>query len=159
MNLILVEIYLSLKFSFGLDVQHFAAVCYLQFHLRETPVYFFEKAVHNQTWIVVTGVDFSSYMLTDKKSASHVKVEKIPMCRCVDFIHTFTVMIALHFVFSVAYSKIIEAKMVFIQLINGYFSTWMTIKKILPKMLSLIGNLKVFEKKSKSSITRLDNLV
>ena len=49
MNLTLVEICLCLKFSFRLDVKHFAAVCYLLFHLRETRVYFFEKAVHNQT--------------------------------------------------------------------------------------------------------------
>ena len=37
------------------------------------------------------------------------------MCRCVDFIHAFAVMIALHYVFNVAYSKKIEATMVFIQ--------------------------------------------
>ena len=49
MNLTLVEICLCLKFSFRLDVKHVAAVCYLLFHLQETPVYFFEKAVHNQT--------------------------------------------------------------------------------------------------------------
>ena len=121
MNLTLVEIYLCLKFSFRLDVKHFAAVCYLPSDRRERPVYFFKTAIHNQPSIVAAGVDFSSYMLRDKKSASHVKVEKIPMCRCVDFFYTFTAMIAFHFVFNVAYSKITEAKMVFIQLIQRLF--------------------------------------
>ena len=87
----------------------------LPFHLQETPDYFFKKAARNQPRIVVGGVDFSSYMLTDEKSIFHVKVENITMCRCVDFIHAFAVMIALHYVFNVAYSKKIEATMVFIQ--------------------------------------------
>ena len=54
-------------------------------------------------------------MLTDEKSIFHVKVENITMCRCVDFTHAFAVMIALHYVFNVAYSKKIEATVVFIQ--------------------------------------------
>ena len=54
-------------------------------------------------------------MVTDKKSAFHVKAENTMMCRSVGFSHVFIVMIALHFVFNVGYSKKIEAKMVFIQ--------------------------------------------
>ena len=81
----------------------------------ETPDYFFEKAAHNQPRIVVGGVELSSYdMLTDEKSIFHVKVENITMCQCVEFIHAFAVMIVLHYVFNVAYSKKIAATMVFI---------------------------------------------
>ena len=53
-------------------------------------------------------------MLTDKKSDFHVKVENITMGRCVGFMHVFTVMIALHFILNVTYSKKIEAKISFI---------------------------------------------
>ena len=104
------------------------------------PDYFFEKAAHNQPRIVVGGVDFSSYdMLTDEKSIFHVKVENITMCRCVDFIHAFAVMIALHYVFNVAYSKKIEATMVFIQRL---FFDINDNQKIPPKVLSLICRVK-----------------
>ena len=45
----------------------------------------------------------------------------------------FTVMIALHFVFNMAYSKIIEAKMVFVQLIQRLFFNMNDNQKNTPK--------------------------
>ena len=116
MYLILIEICLRLKFLFRFRCEYCPAVCYLSFDLGEMPDYFFEKAAHNQPRIVVSGVGFCSYdMLTDQKSDFHVKVENITMCRCVGFMHVFPVMIALHFILNVAYSKKIEAKIVFLQ--------------------------------------------
>ena len=78
-------------------------------------------------------------MLTDEKSIFHVKVENITMCGSVDFIHAFAVMIALHYVFNVAYSKKIEATMVFIQRL---FFDINDNQKIPPKVLSLICRVK-----------------
>ena len=110
----------------------------------------FEKA---EKQIVVGGVDFSSHdMLTDEKSIFHVKVKNITMCRCVDFIHAFAVMITLHYVFNVTYSNKTEATMVFIQRL---FFNINDNQKITPKVLSLICRVKKGQwKKKQTFITR-----
>ena len=88
------------------DITHCAAILYLPFLLRETPDQFFERPEHNQPRILVTGVDFTRYdMLVDEKCIFHVKVEDIVICRWTDFVYAFTVMIAPHYAFNVAYSK------------------------------------------------------
>ena len=80
-------------------MKYCAAVCYLSFDLREIPDYFFEKDAHNQSRIVVSGVEFCSYdILPDKKSDFHVKVGNMTMCCCVGFMHVFTVVMTLHFI-------------------------------------------------------------
>ena len=91
---------------FHSDITHCAAMLYLPFLLRETPDPFFERPEHNQPRIVVTGVDFTGYdTLVDEKCIFHVKVENKVICRYIDFVYAFAVMIALHYVSNVAYSK------------------------------------------------------
>ena len=122
------------------DITHCAAILYLPFLLRETPDQFFERPEHNQPRILVTGVDFTRYdMLVDEKCIFHVKVEDIVIFRCTDFVYAFTVMIAPHYAFNVAYSKKIEATMILFQrvLLEIHYS-----QKIPPKVLSLICRIK-----------------
>ena len=94
------------------NITHCAAIWYLTFLLRETPDQFFERPEHNQHKILVTGVDFTECdMLVDEKCIFNVKLENIVICWCTHFVYAFTVMIALHCVFDVTFSKILEATM------------------------------------------------
>ena len=82
---------------FHSDITHCAAMLYLPFLLRETPDQFFGRPEHIQPRIVVTGVDFTGYdTLVDEKCIFHVKVENKVICRYIDFVYAFAVMIALH---------------------------------------------------------------
>ena len=122
------------------DITHGAAILYLPFLLRQTPDQFFERPEHNQPRILVTRVDFTGYdMLVDEKSIFHVKVENIVICRCTDFVYAFKVMIALHYVFNVTYSKKIEATMI---LIRRLFLEIHDSQKIPSKVPSLICRIK-----------------
>ena len=85
------------------DITHCPAILYIPFLLRETPDQFFERPEHNQPIIVMTGVNFTG--LVDEKCIFHVKVENKVICRYIDFVYAFAVMIALHYVSNVAYSK------------------------------------------------------
>ena len=94
------------KLTFPFRYYSLLIILHLPFLLRETPDQFFERPEHNQSRILVTGVGSTGYyMLVDEKCTFHVKVENIVICQCTDFIYTFTVMIALHYVFNVTYSK------------------------------------------------------
>ena len=89
---------------------------YLPFLLRETPDQFFERPEHIQPRIVVTGVDFTGYdTLVDERCIFHVKVENKVIYWCTAFVYAFAVVIALHYVFNVAYLKKIEATMILFQ--------------------------------------------
>ena len=61
------------------------------------------------------------------------------MCRCVDFVDAFAVMIALHYIFNVTYTKKIEATMICVQrlLLETHDN-----QKIPPKVLSSICKIK-----------------
>ena len=89
---------------------------------------------------MVSEVDLTSYdVIVEEKCVFLVKVENVTICTWVDFVHTFAVMIALHCIFSVTYTKKIEVTMICIQrlLLKIYDN-----QKIPPKVLSLICKIK-----------------
>ena len=125
------------KIVFVSDIALCAAILFLQYLLTEIPDYFFfEKPEHNQLRIVVSGVDLTSYnMIVEEKCVFHVNMENVTMCRYVDFVHAFAVMIALHYIFNVTYTKKIEATMICVQRLLLEIHDK---QKIPPKVLSLI---------------------
>ena len=44
-----------------------------------------------------------------------IKIEQQTICRAGDFVQVFTLMIALHYIFNVSYSKDVEESMIFFQ--------------------------------------------
>ena len=109
--------------------------------VRGTPDYFFEEPErNNQARIMVSEIDLASYdVIVEEKYVFHVKVEHLTMCTCVDFVHAFAVMIALHCIFSVTYAKNIEVTMICVLrlLLETHDN-----QKIPPKVLSLISKIK-----------------
>ena len=65
----------------------------------------------------MSGVNLTSYnMIIEKKCVFQFGVEIVTMCKCVDFVPAFAVMIAaLHYIFNVTYTKKIEATMICVQ--------------------------------------------
>lgn len=81
-------------------------------------------------------VNLTSYnMIIEKKSVFQFGVEILTMCRCVDFVHAFAVMIALHYLFNITYTKKTEATMICVQRLSLEIPDK---QKIAPKVLSLI---------------------
>ena len=89
---------------------------------------------------MVVGTDFTTYdYIANEECAFDNKLEDTTICRCNDFVQAFLVKTALHYVFSVTYSKLIEATITFIRWM------WPEIndnQKILAKVLSLIYRIK-----------------
>ena len=98
----------------NVDLINCAAICFLSYLLRESPEYFFDKtsnkSKNNQPRIVVVANDFTTYdCIANEECAFDIKSEDTNICRCNDFVQAFLVIIALHYVFNVTYSKQIEA--------------------------------------------------
>ena len=108
-----------LLYSFNLDLINCAVICFLSYLLRESPEYFFGKisndSKNSQPRIVVIGTDFATCRCTGSEEfVFDIKIEDTAVCRYIGFVRTFLVMITLHYVFNVSYSKRIEATMAFI---------------------------------------------
>ena len=135
-----------LIYSFNLDLINCAAICFLPYLLGESPEYSFDKAFKksksNQSRIVVVRTDFTTYdCITNEECAFDIKTEDTTICRCNNFVQGFPVIIALHCVFNVTYSKLVEATITFIQ------RMWPEIKdnqKIPLKVLCLICHIRKF---------------
>ena len=132
-----------LIYCFNLDLFNCAVICFLPY-LRESPEYFFDKTFNEsknkQPRAVVVGTDFNTYdCIANEECAFDNKIEDTTICRCNDFVQAFLVKTALHYVFNVTYSKLIEATITFIRWM------WPEIndnQKILAKVLSLIYRIK-----------------
>ena len=133
-----------LIYSFNLNLINLAVICFLPYLLGESPEYSFDKTFNksksNQPRIVVLRTDFTTYdCIANEECAFDIKIEDTTICRCNDFAQGFLVIIALHCVFNVTYSKLVEATIAFIQWM------WPEIKdnqKIPPKVFSLICHIK-----------------
>ena len=68
-----------------------------------------------------------------------IKIEQQTICRAADFVQGFTLMLALHYIFNVSYSKDIEASMIFFQKMFLEISGNL---KIPTKVLTLIAKVK-----------------
>ena len=87
----------SKKVVFVSYITHSTAILFLPYLLREIPDDIFEKPEHNQLRIVVSGVDLTSYdMVIEERCVFRVRVGNVTMCRCIDFVCAFAVMIVLH---------------------------------------------------------------
>ena len=94
-----------LIYSFNLDLIDCAAIYFLPDLLRESREHFFHK-----TSYLVVGTDFTTYdCIANEECAYDIKIESTIICRCNDLVRAFVVIIALHYVFNVTYSKKIEA--------------------------------------------------
>ena len=123
------------------DITHCTAIFFLTHMLRGKPDYLFEKPEqNNQSRIKVSRVDLTSYdMIVEEKCLFHVKVENFRMCTCVDFDYAFAVMIALHYIFNVTYTKKIVVTMICVEQLLLEIHDY---QKIQPKVLSLICKIK-----------------
>ena len=107
---------------------------------RNTRLFFLKNLnIINQELRWAEWIWYITIWIVEEISVFHVKVEKITMCRCVDFVDAFAVMIALHYIFNVTYTKKIEATMICVQrlLLETHDN-----QKIPPKVLSLICKIK-----------------
>ena len=68
-----------------------------------------------------------------------IKIEQQTICRAADFVQVFTLMIALHYIFNVSYSKDVEASMIFFRKMFLEISDDLTIPT---KVLTLIAKMK-----------------
>ena len=130
----------SKKVVFVSYITHSTAILFLPYLLREIPDDIFEKPEHNQLRIVVSGVDLTSYdMVIEERCVFRVRVGNVTMCRCIDFVCAFAVMIVLHYIFNVTYTKKIEATMICVQRLLLEIRNN---QKMPPNMLSLTCRIK-----------------
>ena len=104
------------SFVFVSNIAHCAVTLFLPYLLRGEPDYFLQKPEHNKLRIVMSGVNLTSYnMIIEKKCVFQFGVEIVTMCKCVDFVPAFAVMIALHYLFNVTNTKKTETTMICVQ--------------------------------------------
>ena len=81
---------------------------------------------------MVVGTDFTTYdCIANEECASDIKIEDTTICRCNDFVRAFLVVIALHYVCNVTYSKKIEATIAFIQFLIVMFMAYVILRDVI----------------------------
>ena len=107
--------------------------------LRGKPEGFFNSNTIQPRTAILEAPSIDLAFVVEDNVRFDIKIEQQTICRAGDFVQVFTLMIALHYIFNVSYSKDVEESMIFFQKMFLEISDDLTIPT---KMLTLIAKMK-----------------
>ena len=107
--------------------------------LSEKPESFFDSNTSQPRIAIVEAPSVDLAFVVEENVQFYIKIEQQTICREADFVQDFTLMLALHYIFYVSYSKDIKASMIFFQ---RMFFKILDNLKIPTKVLTLINKVK-----------------
>ena len=124
----------NVYFLFISDVSSCVAIMAIPYLLRGKP----EGSFNSNTIQPRIAILEAPFVVEDNVRFD-IKIEQQTICRAGDFVQVFTLMIALHYIFNVSYSKDVEESMIFFQKMFLEISDDLTIPT---KVLTLIAKMK-----------------
>ena len=107
--------------------------------LSEKPESFFDSNTSQPRIAIVEAPSVDLAFVVEDNVQFYIKIEQQTICREADFVQGFTLMLALHYIFYISYSKDIKASMIFFQ---RMFFKILDNLKIPTKVLTLINKVK-----------------